>query len=76
MENVISNSTTDDISEGTTNLYFTNQRSIDAVIENISIDDLSDVDSSEPDDQDVLIYSTDTQTWIPGLISVIDGGTP
>jgi nucleoside diphosphate kinase len=67
---------TDDISEGTSNLYFTNQRAIDAVVENISVDDLSDVSSESPSDGDVLIYSTTTQSWTPGEIAVIDGGTP
>jgi len=76
VEDVIVNSTTDDLGEGTTNLYFTNQRAIDAVVENISVDDLSDVDSSEPEDGDILIYSTTTQTWTPGVLTVIDGGTP
>jgi hypothetical protein len=76
VEDVIAGSSTDDLSEGTTNLYFTNQRAINAVVENISVDDLSDVDSNEPADGDVLIYSTTTQIWTPGVLTVIDGGTP
>jgi hypothetical protein len=67
---------TDLVSEGTSNFYFTNQRAIDAVVENISVDDLSDVSSESPSDGDILIYSTTTQSWTPGEIVVIDGGTP
>jgi ribosomal protein L19E len=41
-ENGIADSTTDDLDEGSTNLYFTSQRAQDAVTENLSTDDLDE----------------------------------
>jgi len=62
---------TDDISEGSTNLYYTDARA-DARIAAASIDDLSDVDTSttSPSSDDVL--SWDGSNWVP---TSIDGGT-
>jgi hypothetical protein len=57
---------TDEVSEGTTNLYFTNQRAIDAVKDNIELNDLSDVDTTGVADGDALIFDTATSSWIPG----------
>jgi hypothetical protein len=48
---------TDEISEGTTNLYFTDQRAIDAVVDNIGLNDINDVNITDPADGEVLVYS-------------------
>jgi hypothetical protein len=57
---------TDNVSEGTLNLYFTDQRAIDAVGENLALDDLSDVATSGVSDGDALVFDTATSSWIPG----------
>jgi hypothetical protein len=61
---------TDEVSEGTTNLYFTDQRAIDAVKDNIELDDLSDVDVSTANDGDALVFDTVTTSWVPGSIAI------
>jgi len=48
---------TDEISEGTTNLYFTDQRAIDAVVDNIELNDINDVNINTPANGEVLVYS-------------------
>jgi hypothetical protein len=57
---------TDDVSEGSTNLYFTDARA-DSRIAAASIDDLSDVDTSTvaPIVNDVLKW--DGSNWVPGV---------
>lgn len=57
---------TDDISEGATNLYFTNARA-DGRIAAASIDDLADVDTSTvaPVDGDVLTWNNANSEWEP-----------
>jgi hypothetical protein len=50
-ENGVGDSTTDDLTEGTTNLYFTDQRAQDAVTENLTTDDL--------DEGETNLYFTD-----------------
>jgi hypothetical protein len=66
---------TDDISEGATNLYFTNSRA-DARIAAASIDDLSDVDTTTnpPSSGDVLAW--DGAQWEPQAPGSGGGGTP
>ena len=61
---------TDEISEGTTNLYFTDQRAIDAVKDNIELDDLSDVDTSGVSDGDALVFDTSANSWVPGSVAI------
>lgn len=61
---------TDDIEEGSTNLYFTNQRAIDAVGENLALDALSDVATSGVNDGDALVYDTATTSWVPGSVAI------
>jgi hypothetical protein len=70
ISNAIDAIDTDDIEEGTTNLYFTNQRAIDAVVDNIELDDLSDVNVSEANDGDALVYDTATTSWLPGSVAI------
>jgi hypothetical protein len=61
---------TDEVSEGTTNLYFTDQRAIDAVVDNIELDDLSDVDTAGVADGDALVFDTATTSWVPGSVAI------
>jgi hypothetical protein len=61
---------TDEVSEGTVNLYFTNQRAIDAVVENIDLNDLADVDTTGVSDGDALVYDTATTSWVPGSVAI------
>jgi hypothetical protein len=61
---------TDEVSEGTTNLYFTDQRAIDAVGENLELDALSDVDTTGVADGDALVYDTATTSWVPGSVAI------
>ena len=61
VEAVISGSDTDDLSEGSTNLYYTDGRA-DARIAAASIDDLSDVVVTSPEDGQVLVY--DDGDWV------------
>ena len=62
---------TDEVSEGTVNLYFTNQRAIDAVVENIDLNDLADVNTTGIEDKDVLVYDTTTSSWIASDVPII-----
>lgn len=62
--------TTDGVVEGATNLYFTNQRAIDAVGENLALDALSDVDTTGVADGDALVYDTATTSWVPGSVAI------
>ena len=55
---------TDDINEGTTNLYYTDAR-VDARIAAASIDDLSDVDTSTTVPTAGQILSWDGSNWVP-----------
>lgn len=55
-------SSTDDLSEGNNNLYYTDAR-VDTVIAAASIDDLSDVAAPLPSDGDVLQYSSSSSSW-------------
>jgi len=61
---------TDDIAEGTTNLYFTDAKA-DARIAAASIDDLSDVDTSTvaPTDGQALVWDNANSKWEPGTVS-------
>jgi len=61
---------TDEVSEGTVNLYFTNQRAIDAVVDNIELDELSDVATAGVADGDALVYDTATTSWVPGSVAI------
>jgi hypothetical protein len=45
-ENGVDDSTTDDLTEGTTNKYFTNQRVVDAVIADVDTDDVAEGSSN------------------------------
>ncbi len=64
---------TDDLSEGSTNLYYTNARA-DARIAAASIDDLSDVDTTTtaPITGQALVW--DGSQWEPGTVSGGGGG--
>jgi hypothetical protein len=62
-ENGVADSDTDDLTEGSSNLYFTNQRAIDAVKENIALGDLSDVITAGTSGSDILAYAAGT--WSP-----------
>jgi len=66
-------SNTDELSEGSTNLYFTNARA-DARIAAASIDDLSDVDTTTvaPTTGQALVW--DGAQWEPGTVSGGGGG--
>lgn len=69
-DNAINALDTDDIEEGATNLYFTNQRAISAVGENLALDALSDVATSGVNDGDALVYDTATTSWVPGSVAI------
>ena len=73
--NVTSNDT-DDVSEGSTNLYYTDARA-DARISAASINDLSDVDTATitPRQGQVLTYDDNTSQWRPGSVSAGGGNT-
>jgi hypothetical protein len=45
-ENGVADSTTDDLTEGTTNKYFTNQRVVDAVVADVDTDDVAEGSSN------------------------------
>jgi hypothetical protein len=62
-ENGVADSTTDDLVEGEDNLYFTDQRAIAAVKENIALGDLSDVIATGTSGGDILTYSAGS--WTP-----------
>jgi hypothetical protein len=57
---------TDDIEEGSTNLYFTDARAVAAVTESVTLDNLSDVDTTGVSNGDALVYDQLTSKWIPG----------
>jgi trimeric autotransporter adhesin len=67
----------DDIAEGSTNLYFTDAKA-DARIAAASIDDLSDVDTSTvaPTDGQALVWDNANSKWEPGTISGGGGSSP
>jgi hypothetical protein len=71
----ISNFTTDDLTEGTTNLYYTDARTL-AKINVSSINELSDVDTATtpPTNGQVLVYDGNTTEWVPGTVSGGGGG--
>ena len=56
--------TTDDISEGSTNLYYTDAR-VDARINAASIDDLGDVDTSTNAPTNGQVLKWDGSNWVP-----------
>jgi len=62
--------TTDNVAEGSTNLYFTNQRAIDAVGENLALTDLSDVDTYDVVDGQVIVYNAAGDSWEPGTLTL------
>jgi len=68
---------TDDISEGATNLYFTDAKA-DARIAAASIDDLSDVDTSTvaPTNGQALVWDNANSKWEPGTVSGGGGSSP
>ena len=72
----ISNHDTDALSEGSTNLYFTDARTL-AKINVTSINELSDVDTATtpPTNGQVLVYDGNTTEWVPGTVSGGGGGT-
>lgn len=55
---------TDDLPQGTTNLYYTDTK-VDTRIAAASIDDLSDVNAPAPSDGDVLEYSSGQWSAVP-----------
>ena len=71
----ISNHDTDALSEGSTNLYFTDARTL-AKINVSSINELSDVDTATtpPTNGQVLVYDGNTTEWVPGTVSGGGGG--
>jgi len=66
---------TDDLPEGSANLYFTNARA-DARIGALSINTLADVDTvtSAPSDGEALVWSASGSKWIPGSAGGSAGG--
>jgi hypothetical protein len=62
-ESGLADGDTDDLAEGTTNKYFTNQRAIDAVKENIALGDLSDVIATGTSGGEILTYAAGS--WTP-----------
>ena len=57
--------------------YFVNVNDIDnAVIENISLNDLSNVTATAPSNGQALIFNSGTSSWAPGSVSSgTSGGT-
>lgn len=70
VEIVASPSSTDSVTEGSTNLYYTNTR-VDTRIGLTSINALSDVDTatSAPTSGQGLIWNSTTSQWVPGNVS-------
>jgi len=70
VEIVASPSSTDSVTEGSTNLYYTNTR-VDTRIGLTSINALSDVDSatSAPSNGQGLIWNSTTSQWVPGNVA-------
>lgn len=55
--------------------YFVNVNDIDnAVIENISLDNLSNVTATSPADGNALVFDSATSSWVPGEVAT-SGGT-
>ena len=70
VEIVASPSSTDSVTEGSTNLYYTNTR-VDTRIAATSINALSDVDTatSAPSNGQGLIWNSTTSQWVPGNVA-------
>jgi len=70
VEIVASPSSTDSVTEGSTNLYYTNTR-VDTRIGLTSINALSDVDTatSAPSNGQGLIWNSTTSQWVPGNVA-------
>jgi len=70
VEIVASPSSTDNVTEGSTNLYYTNAR-VDTRLGQTSINALSDVDTatSAPTSGQGLIWNSTTNQWVPGNVS-------
>jgi hypothetical protein len=70
VEIVASPSSTDSVTEGSTNLYYTNTR-VDTRIATTSINALSDVDTatSAPTSGQGLIWNSTSSQWVPGNVA-------
>jgi hypothetical protein len=70
VEIVASPSSTDSVTEGSTNLYYTNTR-VDTRIATTSINALSDVDTatSAPSNGQGLIWNSTSSQWVPGNVA-------
>ncbi len=70
VEIVASPSSTDSVTEGSTNLYYTNAR-VDTRLGQTSINALSDVDTatSAPSNGQGLIWNSTTSQWVPGNVT-------
>jgi hypothetical protein len=70
VEIVASPSSTDSVTEGSTNLYYTNAR-VDTRITATSINALSDVDTatSAPTNGQGLIWNSTSSQWVPGNVA-------
>ena len=70
VEIVASPSSTDSVTEGSTNLYYTNTR-VDTRIAATSINALSDVDTatSAPSNGQGLIWNSTSSQWVPGNVA-------
>jgi len=70
VEIVASPSSTDSVTEGSTNLYYTNTR-VDTRIATTSINALSDVDTatSAPTSGQGLIWNSTSSQWVPGNVT-------
>jgi hypothetical protein len=67
---------TDEIEEGALNLYFTNQRAIDAVVENIALTDISNVTIATPVNGQVLVYNEISGEWENQELNIPDPVEP
>jgi len=67
---ILTKDNSDEIAEGSTNLYFTNARA-DARVAAASIDALTDVDitTSAPSNNQVLLFNTSSGKFVPGQVS-------
>jgi len=70
VEIVASPSSTDSVTEGSTNLYYTNTR-VTTLLSSTSINALSDVDTatSAPSNGQGLIWNSTTSNWVPGNVA-------
>jgi hypothetical protein len=70
VEIVASPSSTDSVTEGSTNLYYTNTR-VDTRIATTSINALNDVDTatSAPSNGQGLIWNSTSSQWVPGNVA-------